>query len=102
MTRMNPWRPMSDPVDLKHIGKLQEELGECTAAAARCSIQGIDEAEPVTGKINRVWLEEEIADVLANIDLNVERFGLDKRSIMARVDRKKAMLREWHAMAGGE
>lgn len=49
----NPWHPISDPVDLKHLGKLSEELGECSAAVARCIIQGIDECEPVTGKINR-------------------------------------------------
>lgn len=49
----SPWHPMTDSVDLKHLGKLMEELGECQAAIARCIIQGIDSAEPVTGKINK-------------------------------------------------
>jgi hypothetical protein len=95
---LNPWQPMSRPIDLKHIGKLQEELGEASAACARCVIQGIDENEPVTGKPNRQWLEDELADVFANIDLVVAHFGLDADRILARVDRKKEHLRGWHAM----
>lgn len=72
----SPWHPMSDAVDLKHLGKLAEELSEAGAAVARCIIQGIDEAEPVTGKINRQWLQDELADVQANIGLVIERFKL--------------------------
>jgi hypothetical protein len=63
---LNPWRPMTRPIDLKHLGKLGEESNELGAAISRCIIQGIDEREPVTGKPNRQWLAEEIADVLAN------------------------------------
>lgn len=90
---------MKDPVDQKTIGKFLEELGECTAAASRCFIQGIDEREPVTGKLNREWLEEEIADVLANIELVGKRFGLDQKATGERVARKIAHLRKWHSMA---
>lgn len=97
--RMNPWHPMTDPVDLKTTGKLLEELGECTSAVARCQIQGIDEAEPVTGKVNRVWLEEEIADVLAGIHLTIDRFNLDIGKIQARRVRKITQLKSWHSMA---
>jgi hypothetical protein len=95
---LNPWVPMSRPIDLKHIGKLQEELGEAAAAASRCVIQGIDESEPVTGKVNRTWLQEELADVLANIELNVEHFALDAAEIERRKERKKAHLRAWHGL----
>ena len=28
----NPWHPMSAPVDVKHLLKLAEELGEASAA----------------------------------------------------------------------
>lgn len=66
---LNPWIPMSKPIDIKHLGKLAEELGEASSAVARCLIQGIDESEPVTGKLNRQWLEDELADVCANIQL---------------------------------
>ncbi len=95
-----PWHPMSDPVDLKHIGKLLEELGEAASAAARCMIQGIDGAEPTSGKINREWLEEELADVGANMGLCIERFGLDETRMSERTRRKRAQLRIWHDEAG--
>lgn len=49
----SPWRPISNPVDLMHLGKLIEETTECATAAARCMIQGMDEAEPSTGEVNR-------------------------------------------------
>ncbi len=95
---LNPWRPMSRPIDLKHLGKLAEELGEASSAASRCVIQGIDEREPVTGKPNRQWLQDELADVLANIELVVAHFGLDVEAIRARAERKKVHLRGWHSM----
>lgn len=96
---LNPWHPMFDPVDLKTLGKLLEELGECSAATARCLIQGIDEAEPTTGKVNRNWLEDEIADVIANLSLVVERFKLDHERMHVRTDRKIEHLRAWHELA---
>lgn len=96
---MHPWHPIADAVDLKHLGKLGEELNECGAAVSRCIIQGLDEAEPVTGKINREWLEDEIADVEANIKLVKQRFALDAYRIAERADEKERRLRIWHAMA---
>lgn len=96
---VNPWHPMSNPVDVKHLGKLLEELGELTAAVSRCLIQGIDESEPITEKSNRVWFEEEIADVDACICLVVERFNLDRSHIANRCLKKMKRLREWHSMA---
>lgn len=96
---MNPWVPMKDAVDIKVLGKLAEELGELTAAVSRCVIQGIDQTEPTTGKANREWLTEEIADVLASLSLAVERFELDEAKIGRRLLRKEAGLRAWHGMA---
>lgn len=94
----SPWQPIRSAIDLKHLGKFGEELGETVAAVCRCIIQGVDEAEPVTGKINRAWLEDEIADVLGNSELVIEHFGLDMERIRARADRKKEHLRAWHGM----
>lgn len=95
----NPWHPMTDSVALKHIGKLGEEASELATACLRCIIQGVEEREPVTGKINREWLEDEIADVLANISLVVPYFDLD----LARIGKREAMKREhlskWHKLA---
>jgi NTP pyrophosphatase (non-canonical NTP hydrolase) len=95
---LNPWRPMSKPIDLKHLGKLAEELGEASSAVARCIIQGIDESEPITGKSNRQWLEEELADVLANIMLVVGHFSLDQAAMGVREARKIEHLQGWHSM----
>jgi len=95
---INPWVPMTRPIDLKHLGKLAEEANELGAAIARCVIQGIDEKEPTTGKPNRDWLRDEIADVIANIELVITHFDLDVVAIDARSTRKAAGLREWHAM----
>lgn len=94
-----PWHPMTDPRDLKTLGKLGEELGECGAAVSRCIIQGINECEPVTKKPNRQWLTEEVADVLVNIDLVIERFGLDPAVIAARVAKKRPLIHNWHTEA---
>lgn len=97
----NPWRPMTRPIDLKHLGKLSEELNEAGSAVARCIIQGVDESEPVTGKPNRVWLEDELADVIANVELVTRHFRLDRQRMKSRADRKMAHLGQWHSMLDG-
>lgn len=94
---VSPWHPMSDTVDLKTMGKAMEELGECIAAISRCIIQGIDELEPVTGKCNRDWLQEEMADVYANFMLIEARFNV--MASTRRIERKMADLRAWHKLA---
>lgn len=96
--KVNPWHPISNKTDLKILGKLLEELGELTAAASRCLIQGVNATEPTTDKLNSLWLQDEIADVLAGIEITTERFFLNRQEIRERVERKKAHLREWHLM----
>ncbi|RWE37459.1 hypothetical protein [Mesorhizobium sp.] len=91
----SPWTPETDPVRLKVLGKLIEEFSEGGSAAARCIIQGVNEAEPVTGKINRVWLEDELADALANIRRTIESLGLDHERINLRAERKYAYITRW-------
>lgn len=91
-----PWVPISKPIDLKHLGKLSEECGELISAISRCIIQGITEREPVTGVVNKKWLQDEIGDVLANIDLVVNHLDLDRPAIRERMNRKKKFLSEWH------
>ncbi len=96
---MNPWHPITNVVDLKTIGKLSEELGELSAIVGRCIIQGVNEAEPVTGVVNRIALENEIADVVANIELVMKRFNLDEARIEVRALKKIEQLKIWHDMA---
>lgn len=95
---LNPWHPMTDEIDLAILGKLAEELSECGAAVARCIIQGVDGSEPVTGKPNKEWLEDEIADVLAGIHLSTRRFGLDGHRILEREGEKIGHLNRWHSL----
>lgn len=96
--RPSKWIPMTNLVDLAHLGKLLEECGELTGITARCIIQGIDEADPESGKKNHLALTEEIADVVAMSELAIERFLLDRDLIKVRIERKRAMKRAWHAM----
>lgn len=98
LASLNPWKPITDPLTLKHTGKLQEELGELMSAVARCQIQGVDEAEPVTGKLNREWLQEEMADVICSIGLLAELLDLDNEAMKQRALAKAERLRTWHAM----
>lgn len=90
---------MKDPTDIKALGKFSEELGKCSAAVSRCLIQGIWECEPVTKKPNTEWLEDEIADVLANIAIVLDRFSLDSGRVFTRAEKKLAYIKAWHGMS---
>lgn len=92
----SPWVPMNEPKDIKAIGKLMEELGECVSACARALIQGMDEAEPVTGKVNKKWVSEELADVWANMDIVMKRFEIAPE--YERVQKKKRHITQWMEM----
>lgn len=96
------WMPMTNAVDVQHLGKLSEECGELTSAASRCLIHGIDEPHPISGKINKRWLEEEIADVVAMIRHVRERFKLDEAFIAERVERKFDYNEQWFATVAAE
>lgn len=96
--QMSPWVPMSNAADKKVIGKLLEELGEAVAAASRCLIQGISECDPVTGKINRQWLEEELADVRGLTWLAIAHFSLNDSKIVDRAHEKMLQKIEWVKM----
>lgn len=89
------WQPDNNKLNLAVFGKLQEELGELQSAIARCVIQGIGESHPVTGKYNREWLEEEIADVRAMLQLLTEHFDLtiDRTRTLEKLDHKRAWLK---------
>jgi hypothetical protein len=99
---LNPWQPEQDKVRLAALGKLLEELGEASSATARCVIQGIDESEPVTGKRNRQWLEDEIADVMGAIGIVMKRFDLDADRMRARTLRKMNHLDAWRDLISGD
>lgn len=91
----NNWQPITNKHDLAVLGKLGEETCELGASLFRCIIQGIDEKEPVTGKINREWVEEEIADVKAQILLIQNRLNLNVARIAERAEKKYMYKSEW-------
>lgn len=95
--RMNPWQPDADPVQARRIGKTLEELSELAAVLARISIQGMYGVDPASGKTNRQRLEEETADVVAQLACNANVFKLDLDFIDTRSDRKVALMSEWEA-----
>lgn len=95
---MNRWMPLTDPKLLRRLGKLGEEANELGAVACRAIIQGIEEVDPSSSKTNRRRLEEEAADVLAQIALTVELLHLDSQFIQARVENKMVQMGQWEAL----
>lgn len=95
---VSPWVPEQDVGKQKRLGKAVEEGGEYVSAVARCFIQGINENEPVTGKPNKQWLEEEAADVMATMSHLIDHFELDWDFINARARKKYEQLGKWFKM----
>jgi hypothetical protein len=89
------WLPITNRADVAVLGKLGEEVTECGTAIFRCIIQGADEKEPVTNKLNREWLEEEIADVMAMLEHTVQHFGLSWERMDERTRRKFNYTAPW-------
>jgi NTP pyrophosphatase (non-canonical NTP hydrolase) len=98
MPTMNKWEVTTDPLTLRRLGKLGEELGELANVASRCIIQGIDATDPGTGKVNRQRLLDELADVAAQIDCTVATFALDAAYFGKRRTTKREQMAEWEAL----
>lgn len=97
---MRKWIPTTNLLQLRRLGKLSEELGEAGSVAARCIIQGLDEVDPSSGKVNRKRLQDELADVRAQIDCTVQAFRLDQPYMARRTAEKMRQMAEWEAMFG--
>ncbi len=97
---MNKWIPTTDLLMLRRMGKLSEELGELQAVVARVIIQGIDEVDPGSGKVNRERLMNEIADVMAQCEVTIETLKLTGWKIVDRIEHKKKLMAEWEALFG--
>lgn len=95
---MNQWTPITDKRLLRRFGKLLEELGECTEAAARCIIQGPEEIDPKTLRKNIDRLADEMADVHAQIVCTIEALNLNQRAMHARVTEKVERMDEWEKL----
>jgi len=64
---ISPWMPITDPIQLAVLGKLGEECCELGARLFRTVIQGLDEKDPGSKRLNREEIAREIADVEACI-----------------------------------
>ena len=95
---LTKWTPTTDLMMLRRMGKLGEELAELSNVASRCIIQGIDEVDPGSGVVNRLRLEREIADVIAQCEVTIEKLRLDDLMIAERILDKKGQMAEWEAM----
>lgn len=91
------WKPEPDVLIHQALGKLAEECAELSQALARCLIQGYHEDEPVTHKLNRIQVREEMADVKAAMrwlsQLVGEEWGESPREA-----RKLAGFQQWQHM----
>lgn len=94
---MQPWKPDADPRQARRIGKTTEEAGELIAVLARIAIQGLDAIDPSSGKSNRQRLEEEMADLYAQMELTMDYLALDRPRMSARACEKRRQMNAWEA-----
>jgi NTP pyrophosphatase (non-canonical NTP hydrolase) len=97
---LTKWTPTTDLLMLRRMGKTGEEAAELLVVTNRCIIQGIDEIDPGTGKVNRARLQDELADVQAQIGCTVLALGLDQEYMARRTAEKIRQMNEWEAMFG--
>ena len=102
MTKLTKWTPTTNLMMLRRMGKLSEELAELSNVAARCIIQGIDEVDPGSGKVNRLRLEQEIADVIAQCNVTIKKLELNEDYIEQRIEDKTQQMTEWEDMFNTE
>lgn len=98
MQEPSPWQPENNKVHLAVLGKLGEEANELSGSLFRCVIQGVEGKHPVTGKPNLEQVQDEVADVLAGIEILIARFRLDWAEIDERKQMKKAHKLAWHGL----
>lgn len=94
---MSPWVCDTTPHQKRRIGKTIEELGELLSVLGRLQIQVVDAIDPGSGKTNRQRLQEEIADVLAQLPLTIAAFSLNTEDIANRIATKQRQMHEWEA-----
>jgi len=74
---------------------VQEECAEVTKAISKIFRFGFDAVHPVTNKSNMQSLEEEVGDLLAMIDIMVEKCIVSDSNINAARQAKKEKLKIW-------
>lgn len=92
-----PWVPMSNPTDVKIIGKFIEELNELSGALSRALIQGIHEKHTDHEGTNLNHIVDEMGDVENMFSFFKARFmdAYDRSQLLQRAELKRNFLKNW-------
>jgi NTP pyrophosphatase (non-canonical NTP hydrolase) len=74
---------------------LQEEAAEVIQAVSKCSRFGIDNYKPGKPKTNREHLEEELGDLLAMVDIMLDKGIVSQAKLDEAKENKKYKLKKW-------
>lgn len=78
----------------------QEECAEVTQAISKIFRFGFESTHPVSGKSNQESLEEEVGDLLAMIDIMVEKSIISDSAVNAARKAKREKLKTWSSIEG--
>ena len=78
----------------------QEECAEVTQAISKIFRFGFDSVHPVTLKSNQASLEEEVGDLLAMVDILVEKCIISDSNVNAARIAKREKLKTWSSITG--
>lgn len=78
----------------------QEECAEVTQSISKIFRFGFDSKHPVSGKSNKESLEEEVGDLLAMIDIMVEKCIISDSAINHARKAKREKLKQWSTIEG--
>jgi len=73
----------------------QEECAEVIQAISKCFRFGLDQVKPGKPKTNRQHLEEEIGDLLAMVEILVDKNMVSGESIEKAMEAKIEKLKKW-------
>ncbi len=76
----------------------QEECAEVTQAISKIFRFGFDSINPHTKKSNKQSLEEEVGDLLAMVDILVEKCIISDNNLSAARTAKKLKLKQWSSI----
>lgn len=97
-TTVTAWHVETDAFILRRLGKALEELGELTSVLARCIIQGVNEVDPSSKKVNLQRMQEETTDVMTQINCLTTAFALDKDKMKERFQDKLQSMEKWEEL----
>jgi len=76
----------------------QEECAEVTQAISKIFRFGFDSVHPVINKTNQQSLEEEVGDLLAMVDIMIEKCIISDSNVNAARQAKKEKLKIWSSI----